>query len=436
LLLDLTSTPLDLLRTALVQGSAARENGRLKTEVRARRKRRPRRLNHLIWLISLLLAALLALLGRWNAPSPRLERRFSADRPGEPFVVRPARDARPARRVYPYSVIPGGVYSKAELQAALDSDAIVTRHYASFRWASARPVELTAGRRAYVSYRMGDSIYWTRRPVRLAKGEMLLSDGESAVRARCGNRISQTPRQPTNPAEPSQVETESAEADESPLPETQSQPYADLAYPASALVAEVFPPADLLGVMKSLDTASSSMAGMAGLAPVVGSAAPLPPRSTSPAPSPVPPEVAPILMPPFSGAGQRPGSGPPAPTTSIPAWPISPTLSTAPPPTGQGVSPVPPVTTPRAGPPSESGPPSEPASPPPPGAGPILLLEPAPPATTTRTPGRPDGPPNSPPPLPPLGGPPDTSASATPEPSTLVLVALLLPGLLAMRPRR
>jgi hypothetical protein len=297
--LDLLRTPLDLLRTALVQGSAARENGCLKTEVRARRKRRPRRLNHLIWLISsLLLAALLALLGRWNAPSPTRERRFSADRPGEPLVVRPARDARPVRRVYPYSVIPGGVYSKAELQAALDSDAVVTRHYASFRWASARPVELTVGRRAYVSYRTGDSIYWTRRPVRLAKGEMLLSDGESAVRARCGNRISQTPQQPTNPAEPSQVETESSEADESPLPETQSQPDADLAYPASALVAEVFPPADLLSVMKSLDTASSSMAGMAGLAPVVGSAAPLPPRSTSPAPSPIPPEVAPILMPP------------------------------------------------------------------------------------------------------------------------------------------
>jgi hypothetical protein len=52
-----------------------------------------------------------------------------------------------------------------------------------------------------VSYRLGDRVFWTRNPVRLAEGEAVLTDGGAIVRARCGNRISDVPGE-TSPDEP------------------------------------------------------------------------------------------------------------------------------------------------------------------------------------------------------------------------------------------
>jgi hypothetical protein len=42
---------------------------------------------------------------------------------------------------------------------------------------------------AYVSYRKDNSVYWTAQPVRIAKGEIILTDGTNRIRGRCGNRI-------------------------------------------------------------------------------------------------------------------------------------------------------------------------------------------------------------------------------------------------------
>jgi len=53
-----------------------------------------------------------------------------------------------------------------------------------------------------VSYRIGDRVYWTRRPVLLAPGEPVLSDGTNEVRARCGNRIDDRVLGETSEAEP------------------------------------------------------------------------------------------------------------------------------------------------------------------------------------------------------------------------------------------
>ncbi len=98
-------------------------------------------------------------------------------------------DASPAKRVYGHSVIPGGVRGSAELASVLERDAVVRAHYADFDSANARVVHVERARLVHVSYRMGDDIYWTKKTVRLVKGEALLTDGKSFVRARCGNRI-------------------------------------------------------------------------------------------------------------------------------------------------------------------------------------------------------------------------------------------------------
>ena len=54
-----------------------------------------------------------------------------------------------------------------------------------------------------MSYRMKDKVYWTKKKVRLAKGEELITDGINYARSRCGNRISEVSQAPTSAEEPS-----------------------------------------------------------------------------------------------------------------------------------------------------------------------------------------------------------------------------------------
>src|SRR5579864_5506983 len=110
-----------------------------------------------------------------------------------PHVPQPVAGMRP---VYPYSVIPGGAYSAAELKSRLRSDSVAARHYEKFRLAQVRRIETESASLVYVSYRKRDSIFWTRKRIRLARGEKLLTDGVLYARARCGNRISTTPEGP------------------------------------------------------------------------------------------------------------------------------------------------------------------------------------------------------------------------------------------------
>lgn len=94
--------------------------------------------------------------------------------------------------VYPYSVIPGGVKDSEDLRYAALRDYVVRRHYARFDFAHARLLRATEAREVYLSYRIRDAVYWTRRKVRLHPGELLLTDGKITARARCGNQISDT----------------------------------------------------------------------------------------------------------------------------------------------------------------------------------------------------------------------------------------------------
>lgn len=107
-----------------------------------------------------------------------------------------------ARPIYAYSVIPGGAMNSKELKQALARDPVAASHYAGFHTQSAKPVRLAQARKVYVSYRVGNRIYWTSKKVALHAGETLLSDGAHLVRGRCGNRISELPARPNSPAEP------------------------------------------------------------------------------------------------------------------------------------------------------------------------------------------------------------------------------------------
>ena len=123
----------------------------------------------------------------------------------EPDVMAPPA-SEVARAVFRHSVVPGGVYTANEVQAAVDRDSTVAAHYGQVTPAGLHPEKLSADELVYMSYRIGDQIYWTRHQVRLRQGETILSDGVNRIRARCGNCLSVQPMQPTADAEPDSTE--------------------------------------------------------------------------------------------------------------------------------------------------------------------------------------------------------------------------------------
>jgi len=111
--------------------------------------------------------------------------------------------AQPARPVYPYSVVPGGVHDPKELEQAFEHDPVLASHYRGFDFRRARVVELAADRTVYVSYRIAGHVYWTTKKVMIHRGEKVITDGNMTLRTRCGNQVSETARQETSPHEPS-----------------------------------------------------------------------------------------------------------------------------------------------------------------------------------------------------------------------------------------
>lgn len=116
-----------------------------------------------------------------------------------------------SRPLYPYSVIPGGVESAQELKNAIEHDPVVANHYAGFDVAKARIIRVDQDRMEYVSYRLGDRIFWTKRELMIRKGETLITDGAHEARTRCGNRLSDHAVGPTSAKQPSEAALESPE---------------------------------------------------------------------------------------------------------------------------------------------------------------------------------------------------------------------------------
>ena len=154
-------------------------------------------------------AALFALAVRGPAPAaPAVQ----AQAPGNAATALPVAaqaETNKTRRVYPYSIVPGGVINRQELGHAV-IDKVVAEHYAAFDTAKATVKTVGKPRAVYVSYRKGDMVYWTAKKLHLAEGETLLSDGRNEIRTRCGNRISDVPQLPVETHGPSEEELDAS----------------------------------------------------------------------------------------------------------------------------------------------------------------------------------------------------------------------------------
>jgi len=141
-------------------------------------------------LVLLALAGCALALGLEFGPDSIAAATSQATQQAAPRALAEAQVTPSPRRVYPYSVVPGGVASQAELVRIVRSDKVVATHYASFDVSRAHEVTVARPRAVHVSYRKGDQVYWTAKKVMLREGETLLSDGKNEMRTRCANRIS------------------------------------------------------------------------------------------------------------------------------------------------------------------------------------------------------------------------------------------------------
>jgi hypothetical protein len=144
--------------------------------------------------------------GKTGSGLPRSQRGDNASQVRQPDSTPLAHGVK--RLVYPYSVIRGGVANPEELKHVMEHDAVVSRHFKGFDYQRARVVQVSEKQAMYVSYRIGDRVYWTRRKVSLHQGETLITDGTIVARTRCGNRVAPAPLDTGSPLEPSADELE------------------------------------------------------------------------------------------------------------------------------------------------------------------------------------------------------------------------------------
>ncbi len=93
------------------------------------------------------------------------------------------------RKVYPFSIVPGGVENLDEAKRAMQ-DRTIQANYSEVDFANLRQVKLKKDLSGYVSYRWDEKIYWTSSQVTLRAGETVFTDGVYLVRARCLNSFS------------------------------------------------------------------------------------------------------------------------------------------------------------------------------------------------------------------------------------------------------
>ena len=260
------------------------------------------------WLTALLQTVILLMVVAYATPWLNAEESLpSTPRRSDDIALR----GHQARPIFNGSVVAGGVYSLGQLRAVIDRDPVVAEHYRDVDLDRMEVVTLTAGKAAYVSYRVGDTVRWTRERVWLKPGETVLTDGTTMIRARCGNCVSDVKQENVAAVDPAH-----GELDDFVVP-----PTPDTGVNALAADAE-----ERLGDLLQVPFAPSALAWLApGAALLVPDLLGVDPVALSPFDG-----VPPLLSPGGPGGGVEDGGNPddrPQPPALVPDIPGLPTES-------------------------------------------------------------------------------------------------------------
>jgi hypothetical protein len=79
------------------------------------------------------------------------------------------------------------IHSVADFRKTVQNDPVLSNHFSGFDWDAAKLGNQDKALWTFVSYRRGDDINRTSKPVRLAKGDQYITDGNRTVRTFCCN---------------------------------------------------------------------------------------------------------------------------------------------------------------------------------------------------------------------------------------------------------
>ncbi len=128
------------------------------------------------------------------------------------------------RKIYKYSVVPGGVESPEELAEARRNDPVVAANFADFG-THTYITHLQQDMYVYVAYRVGNKVYYTKKKHKVCKGEEIITDGKNSARTRCANRITKVFKAPNIVFnEPKPPELDILEPPESPYLDVPDNP--------------------------------------------------------------------------------------------------------------------------------------------------------------------------------------------------------------------
>jgi uncharacterized membrane protein YgcG len=145
------------------------------------------------------------------------------------------------RRVYKYSVVPGGVESPEELAEARRNDPVVAANFADFGTNTAI-TKLKEDMFVYVAYRIGNKVYYTKKKHKVCKGEEVITDGKNYARTRCANRMTKVFKAPSIVFnEPKPPELDIIEPPESPYLDVPADPLLTQTYNAYPRIEEYLP---------------------------------------------------------------------------------------------------------------------------------------------------------------------------------------------------
>ncbi|MGA2428184.1 MAG: hypothetical protein ABSH13_06755 [Candidatus Acidiferrum sp.] len=219
-----------------------------------------------------------------------------------------------------FALLRGGFSSVDEFFERVHDDPVLHSFYGDCadRGASmhALPEDITA----FTTFRKGDKIKWSQKPLLIKRGEYVMTFCGKTVLARCGNLISFAPMQPSEDVPPAVLEAPS-EPVETPL----------ILEASSAGPAPVIPPAAAVPVANANSHRFFFIPPF--YVPPGGS------HSTPPPPAVIVPPPATVTPPPSGSTPPPPPSGTPPPP---PVTPPPPPITTAPPPPPPG-PPAPPA---------------------------------------------------------------------------------------------
>ena len=123
------------------------------------------------------------------------------------------------------------IHSVADFKRTVETDEVLSRHFAGFNWKNARLGRQDEAMLVHVTHRKGDVIKPTSKPIKLPKGDGYITDGVRTIRTYCCNDIDISPSAGLPETPVAAVDPPKSSTPEIFPPEEETSPYVEVIDP-------------------------------------------------------------------------------------------------------------------------------------------------------------------------------------------------------------